>query len=190
MAESTTFLACVCITLQWVQVLLNLGTTMFLKAIVWLVLPFWIGASIVLTIACQAERDGSVLQQRSLDATPLRVRLLQPLPANEAEAFFRLETGADQLTQSRKEVGLMVVIRNGDDEYRQVISSCADPGLGSALGGGTETQLEIALCDGEYWLMSQPGSVSVLRVEKNLAAHEIVRFTLPTGTRAALPKDR
>lgn len=200
MVGSTAFRACV--------VVHTLGTTVLKKAIVGkrifrprrnsrgigrFVRPaalFWMSVFIGLTIACQDERDGAVSQRRSLDASPTRVRLLQPLPASEAEAFFRLETGADQMTQTRKEAGLMVVVRHGDNEYRQVISSCPDPGLGSALGGGTETELEVAICDGEYWLISHPGFVTVLRVEKTSGAQEIARFSLPPGVRAALPKER
>lgn len=139
---------------------------------------------------CQAEPVGALPQKRALDAAPVRIPLTQPLPAGHAEAFFRFETGGDQMTYTKKEVGLMVVVRNRNSEYRQMIASCSDPGRGSALGGGTETVLDVAICDGEYWLMSHPGYVTVVRVEQNSDMHEITKFSLTEGVRAVLPSGR
>jgi hypothetical protein len=125
-----------------------------------------------------------------LDAKPVNVRLKIPLPPGRAEAFFKLDTGADQMTQRAKETGLVVVMRIGGDEYSQTISSCRDPGLGSALGGGTERELQVAICDGEYWLISEPGTVTVLRVDRKPDGDEVTRFNLPDDTRAVKPPER
>lgn len=150
------------------------------------------GASMLMTIfiGCQAEPGGALPQKRALDTTPVRVQLAQSLPANHAEAFFRFNTGGDQMTYTKKEVGLMVVVRNGNSEYRQMIASCPDPGRGSALGGGTETVLDVAICDGEFWLMSYPGYVTVVRVEESSDTHQIARFSLGESVRAVLPRGR
>lgn len=147
-----------------------------------------ISLSIGVLVGCQA--GDSLPQKRALDAVPVRIPLAEPLPAGHAEAFFRFETGGDQMTYTKKEVGLMVVVKNGNSEYRQMIASCPDPGRGSALGGGTETVLDVAICDGEYWLMSHPGYVTVVRVEQSSDMHEITKFPLAGGARAVLPSGR
>jgi hypothetical protein len=120
----------------------------------------------------------------------MRIRLQTPVPPGRAEAFFKLDTGGDQMTQRPKEAGLMVVVRVGIDEYRQTIASCQDPGLGSAFGGGTERELEVAICDGEYWLVSEPGTVSVVRMDKKTGGEPVTRFDLPDSVRAVGPQDR
>lgn len=116
-------------------------------------------------------------------------KLQSPLPAGKAEASFRLDTGADQMTETPREAGLVVVVRVGADEYRQTVASCAEPGLGSALGGGTERVLEVALCNGEYFLISEPGVVTVLPVNDGVEGQAIARFELPKGVRAVSAED-
>lgn len=139
---------------------------------------------------CKTSLVGSLPKKRSLDAAPVRIQLAQPLPTGHAEAFFRFETGGDQMTYTEKEVGLMVVVRNGNSEYRKMIASCPDPGRGSALGGGTEIVLDVAICDGEFWLMSYPGYVTVLQVDQSSDIHEITKFPLTGDVRAVLPGSR
>ncbi len=129
--------------------------------------------------ASQGER-----RPRTLDAQPTQSRLQSPLPPGRAEALFRLDTGGDQMTETAREAGLVVVVRVGADEYRQTIASCADPGLGSALGGGTERELEVAICNGEFYLVSEPGLVSVVPVKDGVEGKAIARFELPAGVRA------
>jgi hypothetical protein len=143
-----------------------------------------------LVLACSPTGDQSSATRRALDAEPVTVRLATPLPAGRAEAFFKLDTGGDQMTQRPKEAGLVVVVRVESNEYRQTIASCVDPGLGSALGGGTERELEVAVCDGEYWLVSEPGIVSVVRMDKKPDGEQVARFDLPDGVRAVQPPDR
>jgi len=129
-------------------------------------------------------------ERRPLDAAPVKTRLQAPVPPGRAEAFFTLNTGGDQMGQRAKEAGLMVIVRVGTDHYQQTIASCPDPGLGSALGGGTERELEIAACDGEYWLISEPGRVSVVRMDKKQEGETITQFDLPDGVRAVTPPDK
>jgi len=129
-------------------------------------------------------------ERRPLDVTPVKTPLQTPVPPGRAEAFFELNTGGDQMVLRPKEAGLMVVVRVGIDEYRQTIASCPDPGLGSALGGGTERELEIAVCDGEYWLISEPGRVSVVRMDRKPGGETITQFDLPDGVRAVSPRDK
>lgn len=94
------------------------------------------------------------------------------------------------MTQRAKEAGLVLVVRVGMVEYRQTVASCRDPGLGSALGGGSERELEVAVCDGEYWLLSEPGSVSVVRMGKERGGRPVTRIQLPDRVRAVTPRDR
>jgi len=140
--------------------------------------------------ACAPTGSESGAARRALDAVPVHVRLATPLPAGRAEAFFKLDTGGDQMTRRPKEAGLVVVVRIESNEYRQTIASCVDPGLGSALGGGTERELEVAICDGEYWLVSEPGIVSVVRMDRKPNGQQVARFDLPGGVRAVRPQDR
>ncbi len=154
------------------------------------VAPFAAGMLACLIIACAPTGNQTGAVRRPLDTEPVRIRLHTPIPPGRAEAFFKLDTGGDQMTQRPKEAGLMVVVRVGIDEYRQTIASCQDPGLGSALGGGTERELEVAICDGEYWLVSEPGSVSVVRMDKKPNGEPVTRFDLPDSVRAVRPQDR
>ena len=128
-------------------------------------------------------------QPRVLDAQPAKTKLQSPLPEGKAEALFRLDTGGDQMTETSREAGLVVVVRVGGDEYRQTIASCPDPALGSALGGGTERELEIAICNGEYVLVSEPGLVSVVLIENGAEAKAVARFELPKGVHAVSARE-
>ena len=89
------------------------------------------------------------------------------------------------MSSHNKEAGLVVVVRVASKEYRQTIASCRDPGLGSALGGGTERELEIAVCSGEYWSISEPGTVKVLRMDKNPKGQAVAKFAMPDRTTRA-----
>lgn len=147
-------------------------------------------ASALLFVACPAT-DNQAAARRPVDSVPVKSRLATPLPRGHAEAFFTLNTGADQLGQRPKEAGLVVVVRVGADEYRQTVASCREPGLGTALGGGTDRELEVAACDGEYHLISEPGTVSVLRVDQQPPGEVVARFNLPDrSTRAVRPAMR
>jgi hypothetical protein len=125
----------------------------------------------------------------ALGAQPTKAKLQPPLAEGKAEALFRLYTGGDQMTETSREAVLIVVVRVGDDEYRQTIATCTDPGLGSALGGGTERELEVAICNGEYVLVSEPGLVSVLHMENGAEGKAIARFELPNGVRAVSARE-
>jgi hypothetical protein len=139
--------------------------------------------------ACSQNGNEPDIERRILNTEPVKVLLKTPLPPGRAEAFIALDTGADQMMRSRKEAGLMVVVRSENNEYKQTIASCQNPSLGSALGGGTERELEVAICDGEYWLISEPGVVSVLRMDKEPRGKQVFRFTLPGNILAVRPQD-
>ena len=102
--------------------------------------------------------------------------------------MFALNTGGDQMTTTAREAGLVVIVRVGADEYRQTVASCPDPGLGSALGGGTERELEVAICNGEFVLVSEPGLVTVVPIENGVEGKAVARFELPSGVRAVSAK--
>jgi hypothetical protein len=129
------------------------------------------------------------VKARSTDLEPRIVQLASPLPAGRVEAFFALDTGGDQMTLARKEAGLVVVVRFDRTELRRTIASCREAALGSVLGGGTETVLEVAGCDGEYWLISEPRQVRVDRVAPGGATTPIARTSLPSPElRAVSPR--
>lgn len=129
-------------------------------------------------------------QPRELDAQPIKTKLQAPLPEGRAEALFSLNTGGDQMTETSRQAGLVVIVRVGDDEYRQTIATCPDPGLGSALGGGTERVLEVAICNGEFMLVSEPGLVTVVPIQDGAEGKAIARFELPSGVRAVSAKEQ
>ena len=93
------------------------------------------------------------------------------------------------MTETSRQAGLVVVVRVGEDEYRQTIATCPDPGLGSALGGGTERELEVAICNGEYVLVSEPGLVAVVPVQDGVEGDAIARFELPNSVRAVSARE-
>ena len=148
-------------------------------------------ALLMVSIGACAQADDGTPDRRQLDTVPETTRVSQPLPAGRAEALFALNTGADQMTTRGKEAGLVAIVRFGDRELRQTIATCPDPSLGSALGGGGERELEVALCNGEYHLISEAGAVTVLRVDKKAAGEVVARFTLPAADmRAIKPESR
>ena len=144
------------------------------------------GLALAWMLAC-SQSDDHTPARRQLDT----IRLQQTLPPDRAEAFFALNTGGDQLTTRSKEAGLVVVVRFGDREIRQTIATCSDPALGSALGGGGERELEVAMCNGEYRLISEPGVVQALRVDAQGANEVVASVRLPAaGLRAVKPDSR
>ena len=100
---------------------------------------FAAGILACLVVSCSSimSDNETVAIRRPLDDKAVRVPLKTPVAPGRAKAFFKLDTGGDQMTLRPKETGLVVVVRIGGDEYRQTIASCKDPGIGSALGGGT-----------------------------------------------------
>lgn len=123
------------------------------------------GAAILLgLVLLQPDKSWSqASDRRSLDTKP-RVTLASPaLPDGEVIASFELDTGKDQMTLSRRRPRLEFVVRLLQQSIRQTIATCAQPSLGTALGGGTERELEVAFCDGEFWLIAEPGRIFVER---------------------------
>jgi hypothetical protein len=105
----------------------------------------------------------SVVQPAPHGGVPRESAVAPPLADRTAVAFFDLDTGGDQMSNSRKDAVLEVVVRYRAKELRQMVATCAQPSLGSALGGGTPRELEVALCDGEFWLIAELGKVWVER---------------------------
>lgn len=119
---------------------------------------------------------------RVLDAAPMARTLVPALPQGRVEAGFQMATGQDQMTTKGKEAGLVVVVRQGAQELRQTIASCRHPAMGSALGGGTDEVLAIAICNDEFWLMPKSGAIEVHAIEAGLSKGIVARFSLPTGS--------
>jgi hypothetical protein len=111
------------------------------------------------------------------------------LAEGRAEAFFTLDTGKDQMTEKSRPAALVLVVRYRSEELRRPVATCKAPSLGSALGGGTERELEVALCDGEFWLVAEPGRVLVMRMDST--PKTVVEVALPwPNVRAVKPKER
>jgi hypothetical protein len=152
----------------------------------------WAALAVGILTACSA---GSRRRDTGDIVTPGRVgnrhesHLEQPLPEGRAVAFFALSTGRDQMTTGRRpDASLDLIVRYGASELRQTIASCHEATLGSALGGGTGTVLEVAGCDGELWLSSKPGLVWVDRMDGDKVAARIASIRLPrTDMRADPP---
>jgi hypothetical protein len=129
---------------------------------------------------------------RADDSEPRTSKLSIPLPSGASEALFAVDTGGDQMTTgARKAARLVLIVRYGASEIRQIIASCRETALGSALGGGTPTDLEVAGCDGEYRLVSIPGEVLVQRIDDGHSPSTVTRIPLPSkGMRAVSPTNR
>lgn len=106
--------------------------------------------------------------------------LLPALARGRAQAFFSVDAGADQLTDGAiPRRRLLVEIRIGGERLTRIVAYCAAAELGSALGGGTQRELEAAMCDGEYWLISEPGEVTVRKGDISAAQEIVLRYELP-----------
>jgi hypothetical protein len=127
--------------------------------------------------------------RRPLDATPRRSVLDTGLPPGIAEASFQLDTGSDQ-GSATKQAGLEVVVRFARVELRQTVASCDEPALGSALGGGSNGLLEVALCGAEFWLTTGDGKVIAKRHAEQGSDLEVANIPLPNGiAQATRPKE-
>lgn len=66
----------------------------------------------------------------------------------------------------------------------QPVAQCEQVYTGRALGGGTERELQVALCDGdwnndgEYWLISEPGVLTVRRVAAGNDRQTVLEYRL------------
>ena len=95
-------------------------------------------------------------------------------------AYLHADTGGDSMLAQHKR-GYVLALHVIDGSHSVVpVARCQRISGGSALGGGTERELEVALCEGdaqnsgEYWLVSEPGIVSVRRGPID-STQEIVR---------------
>lgn len=132
----------------------------------------------------------STHRPRPVDTAPRATKTSPALSKERAEAFFSLDSGADRSDTSSRQAGLLVVVRFGAEKLEQVVATCRDPALGSALGGGSGEVLEVALCNGEFWLVSKPGEVLVNRIEDGGTQSVVTRIQLPPGTRPAQSPDQ
>jgi len=136
-----------------------------------------------------ASASASPIRSRPVDGTPRRSVLDTGLPPGIAEASFQLDTGGDQ-GSATKQAGLEVVVRFARVELRQTVASCDEPALGSALGGGSNGLLEVALCGAEFWLTTGDGKVIAKRHAEQGSDLEVANIQLPDGiVQATRPKD-
>src|SRR5690606_11334430 len=84
-------------------------------------------------------------------------------------ACLRANTGGDGMFAEPKR-GYVLELHVLDGEHTvKPLAQCNRISGGDALGGGTKRELAVALCEGdeqssgEYWLISEPGLVSVRR---------------------------
>ncbi|MBI3562749.1 MAG: hypothetical protein HY080_13640 [Gammaproteobacteria bacterium] len=134
------------------------------------------------------------VEPKKLDIAPIESVLTESLPPGQALAYFEFDTGGDQMSLQRMEVGLVIVVRYGNKELRQTIASCKDFGAGNAVFEGTERELDKIICGTSfYWLISENNKVLVRRVQQNKDTLDegalIAQFDLPPGVvRAKKPK--
>ena len=107
------------------------------------------------------------VQRQQVNTKPVEIHLSSPLPSGKAYAYFDIYTGSDQMTYKQiKTRPLILVVQYDNKELRQTIASCEDVSHGTAAGGGTETELEVADCDSDrYWLITENGKVLVQKGE-------------------------
>ncbi|MBI4698849.1 MAG: WG repeat-containing protein, partial [Nitrospirae bacterium] len=128
---------------------------------------------------------------REPDAKPVEIHLSLPIPAGKAYAYFDIYTGGDQMAYKKiKTRPLILVVRFDDKELRQTIANCEDVSHGTAAGGGTKTELEVAECDADrYWLITEKGKVLVQKGEWDKRDNIVAEISLPHGiTNAVMPK--
>ena len=84
-------------------------------------------------------------------------------------AYLQANTGGDSMLAGHPRGSVLELhVIDGGHDIRPV-AQCDRISGGTALGGGTERELDVALCEGdaqnrgEYWLISEPGIVSVRR---------------------------
>jgi hypothetical protein len=134
---------------------------------------------LVVLFAC----DDWLNEKRPIDPKPVvsKTSATTPSTATTAFASFYLDTSGDQMQALGKEAGLGVAVWWGDHRMSQTFASCDYTGRGSALGGGTETHLEVAVCDDrEFWLMTHHGRVIVEEVLTSTRV-PIIGIALPPG---------
>ena len=112
--------------------------------------------------------------------------LAVPLSPDRAEAFFLVETGRDQMTLHRPASRLILVLRYRTTEIRRRVAECRSASRGSALAPSDETNLELAICNGEYWLTTGAGKVRVRRGDSR-HGRIVTSLPLPAGIDRAVP---
>ena len=121
-------------------------------------------------------------EKRQLDERPVETTLTNPLPPDKAEASFLLDSAGDRLDFTRRETGLILVVRYGNKELRQAIASCREARFGRMRRQTAETTLEAVACDGRrYWLITEDGSVLVQEGTATKRDRIVTRITLPPG---------
>jgi hypothetical protein len=114
---------------------------------------------------------------RLLDATPVERVLPEAMPAGQASAWLELDTGGDTLSVRSLETGLVLVVRLGARELRQVFASCPEGAKGSALGDLERDVLDRAACGDVYRLVRKESAAVRTRSGQQL----VVDKQLPNG---------
>jgi hypothetical protein len=128
---------------------------------------------------------------RLLDAIPVERGLPDAMPAGQASAWLELDTGRDTLSVRSLETGLVLVVRVGARELRQVFASCPEGSMGSALGEFERDVLDRAACGDVYRLTRKMAAVHgrsgpQLMVDKQLPNgywQPTITLDLPPDTR-------
>lgn len=86
---------------------------------------------------------------------------------------------------------LQLHVLDGRDHVESV-AQCEQIYTGTTLGGGTARELQVVLCDGdwnndgEYWLISERGVVSVRRHANDGTRHTLLEYRLRNATERAI----
>jgi hypothetical protein len=134
--------------------------------------------ALFVVVGCAPRPSGTPAREPEPGREPPTVSVSAPLPDRAAQAWFVIDTGGDQMVLERKRPRLSVVVRYRSQTLQRTLASCSEPSMGSALGGGTERELDVAFCEGEFWLIAEPGAVFVEN-RSTTPARVVAKFQLP-----------
>jgi hypothetical protein len=121
-------------------------------------------------------------------------------------AYFFANTGSDMwLAERSRPYTLEVHLSFKDvDEFdgeindvliKETIAECEQISGGTALGGGTEREIGVALCEGDephagiYWLISEPGELTVRKGWETQPQKIVLTYRMPTPNLRAIAKE-
>jgi len=109
-------------------------------------------------------------------------------------AYLQVNTGGDSMRASPRAKSVLELHVIDGRHHIEPVAQCDQIYTGTALGGGTERELQVALCDGdwsndgEYWLISEAGVVTVRRVSAGDYRQTVLEYRLRDAKARAVAK--
>ena len=111
-------------------------------------------------------------------------------------AYLKANTGANNTGMPGRPKSVLELHVIEGRHHVEPVAQCDQIYTGTALGGGTDRELQVVLCDGdwnndgEYWLISEAGVVSVRRVSAGNYQQTVLEYRLrDTKARAVAKRD-